>query len=678
MAAFYPIVDVLRALSVVAVVAYHAGVPGIPGGYVGVDVFFVISGFLIIGQIVSEHQRGNFSYAGFWARRALRILPTYLLVIVASSLIALCVLVMPDEFREFGRQVAWSAGMAVNHLFLNEQGYFDTAAGSKPLLHLWSLAVEEQFYVLAPLVLGLLSWLAAPRFGANGRRVVAAIVTLMFVSSLWACVRYTGSDDDKNYAFYLMPLRAWEFILGGAVPFLVPWIRQCSSTVLTWIMAVGFGLILGAIFGFDHGAAFPSWRAALPAVGATMVIASGLAAPDTAMVRAMSVRWVMWIGLISYAWYLWHWPLMAFSRIYNFGELPLAWGIAMAVFSMLLAALTYYAIEKPVKEWRKRSGLRLELKPIAVGVAACVVVIAMGQAMAVKLPERASASIPEALLPGAAKNAGVCRLHVIKSASACLKKLAKENRSKVGVVAGDSHARASYASLSRLAAKRGTSLVSLTEPGCVPLVGVHLVRTSTNKVYDCHTAKERGFEYLFTGKIEVDYAIIYARWNNATPWLNNDRSTGDQYRFLREAESGQSEPQDRIFEDSFRETIQKLQKGGVKRVLVISATPEFDGDVSSCVIRARKYRQSVDDRCARDEATVLNRRIFSSMWLRNSVQGMSNVRLVDPLPAFCDGRYCRGYDDKEVLYRDDNHVNNRGMQRIIDRYEEDFTWVIGR
>src|SRR5690606_5511215 len=151
-------------------------------------------------------------------------------------------------------------------------------------------------------------------------------------------------------------------------------------------------------------------------------------------VRVMSVRWVMWIGLISYAWYLWHWPLMAFSRIYNFGELPLAWGIGMGVLSMLLAALTYYAIEKPVKEWRKRTGLKMELKPIAVGVAACVAVVVMGQAMAMKLPERAVASIPKALLPGTPKNAGACRLHAVKSVSRCLRKLAKEDRAKVGVV----------------------------------------------------------------------------------------------------------------------------------------------------------------------------------------------------------------------------------------------------
>lgn len=676
--AFHPIVDVLRALSVVAVVAYHAGMPGIPGGYVGVDVFFVISGFLIIGQIVAEHGRGRFSYAGFWARRALRILPTYLLVIVASSLIALYVLVMPGEFREFGRQVAWSAGMVVNHLFLNEQGYFDTAATSKPLLHLWSLAVEEQFYLFAPLVLGLLCWLARPRFGRIGRGIAAAIVAAMFVVSLWLCVLYTGTDDDaKNYAFYLMPLRAWEFILGGAVPFLLPLLRRRSQMTLMQLMAVGFGLILAAIFGFGHETPFPSWNAILPALGAALVIASGLASPDMPLVRILAVRPVLWIGLVSYAWYLWHWPLMAFSRIYNFGELPLAWGIAMSMVSLLLAALSYSLIEKPVKEWRKRTGMKLGLKPIMAGMAACAIVVTMGHAIAAKMPAKARADIPKSMLPGKARNAGACRLHVIKSSATCLRKLHKQGRMRVGLLAGDSHARAAYNALDKLAARKDSSLVSQTQSGCIPLIGIHLVRATTGKVYPCHRGKERGMGYVIDGKIPVDYAILYSRWNNAAPWLDEEGHPGRQYRYIRDVGTGLSEPQDRIFRAALRRTLGRLRAGGVRRFLVIQATPEFDVDPSSCVIRSRKYGIPPDDRCSVSRRNVENRRVFSTRWLREAVQGQKDVRLIDPAPVFCDGIQCRGYDGDVVLYRDDDHVNDAGMRRIVERYRDDFDWVMG-
>src|SRR6186713_2906638 len=148
--AYRPFIDGLRAVSILVVVLYHVGIPGIEGGYVGVDVFFVISGFLIISQIVAGMHRGTFSFSEFWARRALRILPPYLLVLAVTAALARFVLVMPDEFRAFSREARDAALMIVNHLYLSQQGYFDTGSDSKVLLHLWSLAVEEQFYLVAP------------------------------------------------------------------------------------------------------------------------------------------------------------------------------------------------------------------------------------------------------------------------------------------------------------------------------------------------------------------------------------------------------------------------------------------------------------------------------------------------------------------------------------------------
>jgi len=675
---FHSIVDVLRALSVLAVVAYHAGVPGIPGGFVGVDVFFVISGFLIIGQIVAEHQKGGFSYAGFWARRALRILPTYLLVIVVSSVIALYVLVMPEEFREFGRQVRWSAAMVVNHLFLAEQGYFDTAAETKPLLHLWSLAVEEQFYLFAPLVLGLLCGFAAPRFGRTGRWAAGAIVVLMFVVSLWLCVKFTGTgDDDRNYAFYLMPLRAWEFILGGAIPFLLPWMTRWPRWALSSLMAGGFALVLGAIFGFGHDTAFPSWNALIPAVGAMLVIAAGLAAPGMPLANALAIRPVLWIGLVSYAWYLWHWPLMAFTRIYNFGELTLPAGLAMAGLSLLLAALTYVYLEKPIKEWRIRRKPTLGLKPVAVGVLACVVVAMAGGVLETRHATRLAAELPEALLPQKVKSAGPCRLTAMKSFDRCAERLEKEGREVLGVVIGDSHARAAYSALNKAAARRDSSLVSVDRSGCVPIVGVRLVRTSTGKVYPCHKDKERGMRYLFKKKVRPEYAIVYARWSNATPWLEEDGSEGEQLRYIVDVDTGESEPKRRVFVESLQATLGKLRKSGVKRILVVAPTPEFGRDLSSCLIRADRYGVDRDQYCSVSKASVLGRRYYSYQWLSEAVQGVRGTRLINPGPVFCDASSCRGYDSTGLLYRDDDHLNEDGMKKVIERYSEDFDWVMG-
>lgn len=678
--AFFPIVDVLRALSVLAVVAYHAGIPGISGGYVGVDVFFVISGFLIIRQIVNEHQRGNFSWSGFWARRVLRILPTYLLVIVVSSLIALYVLVMPEEFREFGRQVAWSAGMVVNHLFLGEQGYFDTSAESKPLLHLWSLAVEEQFYLFAPIILSVLCWLGSSRFGQAGRRVVAALVAVMFIASLWLCIRYTAQDEGaKNYAFFMMPLRAWEFMLGGLVPLMVPYLRRLPSAIMPLLALAGFGLILGAIFGFSHDTLFPYWNAAFPAVGATLVIAAGLAAPDMRLTRLLAVKPVLWVGLLSYAWYLWHWPLMAFSRIYNFGVLPLKWGIGMALLSLVLAALSYRLIEEPIKNWRQRARPKLDLRYIVPGVLACLIVVGAGQLMAKKLPEIVKANIPKSMAPGRGQNSKHCHLVDMKSVARCQAALKSEGHARQGLLVGDSHARAAFKEVQRFGEERhDASTLTMIAMNCTPIQQVRLYYSQqSKKVFPCHQRKHAALSLIEKGVFSPEYAIIYSRWNATTPWQVPMMDDGRQRRALgymneREAHSNQEE----IFVQKMAELIRSLQESGVRKVLVIAPTPEFNSNVSSCLLRADKYGLRRDEHCSVPLSRVLGRREFSRPWLEKAVLGLRDVRLIDPMPVFCDGSYCRGYEGDKVLYRDDDHINDAGMRRIIGRYRGDFDWVM--
>lgn len=676
---FHPIVDVLRALAVLSVVTYHAGMPGVSGGYVGVDVFFVISGFLIIGQIVAQHGSGRFSYVSFWSRRALRILPSYLLVILVSVPLAYWTMVMPREFGDFGREVKWSAMMVVNHLFLAEAGYFDTDAVTKPLLHLWSLAVEEQFYLVTPLVLGLLCWLLGPRFGQWGRRLVAAIVVAMFVASFWLCVRYTAQAEfETNYAFYLMPLRAWEFMIGGLVPLTLPWLRKWSSRGLMLLLAAGLGLILWAVFGFDHYTPFPSWRALFPAMGTAVVIAAGLAAPDARFVRALTLPPILWIGLVSYAWYLWHWPLMTFVRIRNFGELSLGWGMAMALLSLLLAAATYHFMEKPLKDWRKKRRIDRSPKLIIAGLLACAAVFGVGYAIAEWGADRIESGIPSAMLPGYKAVRGPCQLHTVKSVDRCVSQLRREGHAHLGAVLGDSHAAASFPVLQKLASRNDASLVGQLRVGCIPTVGIRLYMARSGVLYPCHQVKERGMRFIFERQVAPEFAIIYSRWNNATPWLDEQGRPGEQLRLIADSKTGQREPQEEVFKRSFRKTVQRLQHAGVKRILVILSTPEFPRDIPACVRRSDRYGYDRDRFCSVSQRAVDNRNYYSDPWLRDSVAGLKGIRVIDPSPVFCDGRTCRGFGPDEVFYRDAGHINNRGMNKIVERYQNDFDWVVGR
>src|SRR5262245_18698592 len=187
--AYRPFIDGLRAVSILAVVLYHVGIPGFSGGFVGVDVFFVISGFLIISQVIEGLRRGSFSFANFWARRALRILPPYLLVLVFTAAAAPFVLVTPEEFTQFSRELRDAALMLVNHLFLSQQGYFDTAAETKVLLHAWSLAVEEQFYLAASVLLPGAWWLAMRiERPTLQRHLLGWTAAVLFVGSLAGCI----------------------------------------------------------------------------------------------------------------------------------------------------------------------------------------------------------------------------------------------------------------------------------------------------------------------------------------------------------------------------------------------------------------------------------------------------------------------------------------------------------
>jgi peptidoglycan/LPS O-acetylase OafA/YrhL len=309
---YHPYIDGLRAVAVLSVVLYHVGLPFVPGGFVGVDIFFVISGFLIINQIRAGIASGRFSFADFWARRVVRILPPYLLVVAASVVAAPFILVFADEYRQFGTEVAYSGAMASNFLYLGQEGYFNPARDTKVLLHLWSLAVEEQFYLLAPIIMVLI-W----KLPTKLRNIlIAALLAMSFVG----CIYWTSLGGDRNYSFYLAPMRAWEFIIGGLVASLASYVERLPSGIGRSLPIAGLTLIVFSVVMFTTEIPFPSYNAALPVFGAVLVIAGCISAPDVAAARALSMRPIVFIGLVSYAWYLWHWPLLTLSpniRVWN-------------------------------------------------------------------------------------------------------------------------------------------------------------------------------------------------------------------------------------------------------------------------------------------------------------------------------------------------------------------------
>lgn len=327
-------IDGLRAVAVIPVILFHAGLTVFSGGYVGVDVFFVISGYLITSILISELEIGDFSIARFYERRARRILPALFFVILCCIPFA-WMWMLPTELKDFSQSIVAVVFFASNILFWREEGYFAPAAELKPLLHTWSLAVEEQYYLLFPVFL-LVLW----RFGRNR---VFWIISLTAAFSL--LLSEWGWRNASSANFYLAPTRAWELLAGSMCAF---WLSSHEQRPSNWLSLAGLGLILFAIFYYDDATPFPSVYALAPVLGTALIILFGGTGTWTA--RLLSTRGFVGIGLISYSAYLWHQPLFAFARIRSIMEPMPQLMMALAAFSLGLAYFSWRYIEKPFRK----------------------------------------------------------------------------------------------------------------------------------------------------------------------------------------------------------------------------------------------------------------------------------------------------------------------------------------
>lgn len=461
-------IDGLRAIAVLAVVAYHAGVPGVSGGFVGVDVFFVISGYLIINHIVQELGAGKFSFAQFYARRALRLFPPLFVTIAVTTVAAAVILVSPYEWEWFALSAFTASLFASNFYFLSKQGYFDIDAFEKPLLHTWSLSVEEQFYLVVPLLLVGCFALAA-RSRTNVYRVLAIAAALVFIASLIGCIMQTQLRG-RNYAFYLMHWRAWEFAAGGAIGFLQSGaLSRMKRSVADAMGFAGIAIIVASIFLIDDNTRFPGYLAFFPVAGTVLAITAGFAAPDTPSARLISLKSLTFIGLVSYSWYLWHWPMMSLAQIAQFGDPSLARDLVMAVLSFGLAVVTYYLVELPARRIRERadlaqSGKRFVAKGIAASLALALLCGGIGGfAYWLTLRDPALSTSSQKMV----------------AASACPEAICKDVKGKRGVLIGDSHSDRLEDTLDHQAEKLGIRVTR---------------RTAAN----------------------TEFAVLFYRWNSAT------------------------------------------------------------------------------------------------------------------------------------------------------------------
>jgi peptidoglycan/LPS O-acetylase OafA/YrhL len=452
-------IDGLRAVAVLAVILFHAGFERFSGGYVGVDVFFVISGYLITSIILAETSAGTFTLAAFYERRARRLLPALFLVLLVCMPLAWALL-LPKDLKAFGQALLSVGLFASNFFFHGGEGYFAADAELNPLLHTWSLAVEEQYYLVYPVLL-LLALRLGTRQRLMGALALAAILSL--AGAQWNMQR------NPSAAFYLLPWRAWELLLGAMLA-----VRHSAPTCVRpgrWSAeagaAVGLALVVYAVFGFDRQTPVPGVHALVPTLGAGLVIL--FADARTAVGRLLGARLPVGIGLISYSAYLWHQPFFAFTR-HATAEPPSAWlmgGVTLAVF--YVAVLSWACVEKPFRE------KFVPRRPTTYAVAgfASAAFIAIGAAVhhADGFPGRVTGSQRDVLAYAEYEFLGVYRqgtcMLVLDQAPDAWKECQAAQKGAL-LMWGDSHAAALSFGLRELVPE----LTQFTGTGCPPLQGL--------------------------------------------------------------------------------------------------------------------------------------------------------------------------------------------------------------
>ncbi len=660
---YRPDIDGLRAFAVLAVLIFHAFPSALPGGFVGVDIFFVISGYLITSILLKELASASFSLTHFYNKRIQRIFPA-LLVVLTFCLWVGWVTLTPIEYKQLGRYTAGGAAFLNNFLFWRDAGYFDSEATTKPLLHLWSLAIEEQFYLVWPILLWLCHLVSRQAF------VKAIAIGVIFWGSL--CLSYIWVQRDITADFYSPLSRSWELAMGAALAYahLHPY-RLFQNVDITHrlrhaLSMIGLALLVMALVLINSTDAFPGLWALLPTIGAACLIAAGAKACINRLV--LSSRPLVWIGLISYPLYLWHWPLLTFARIFE-GQTPSPTARAgLLLASLVLAALTYLLIERPIRfptmhppqkpanlahgSWRKKAVVTC----LGLGM---IVVFALGYTITRSngLPwrhtDRLNADLHTIAL-GADRQLlrHACGLSP-EQASAfewCLSQN-KPTPAQFAVI-GDSKAEALYYGLARESAADQNWLLMGSFPA------FKLPQNNEGALLKKALQRLEADSHIRTVVLANSFRHIFAT-DNVTRLINKQYSKADIHRLAQEQ----------------NELAQHLQRAG-KQVVFVIDNPTLP-DPTSCVqgeMTSLPLLRSILTRTANPHCQIGYQAHLAGTWayqqFSQELQRI-NPRLIvfNPLPLLCDvsGDRCTYHEGRNFLYSYGDHLSDYANSKIAKK-----------
>ena len=638
-------IDGLRAIAVLAVLFFHTKL-GFSGGFIGVDVFFVISGFLITSLIEKELQEGAFSLFKFWERRARRIIPA-LVVVAAATLLAGGFLLLPLQYADLGKSGIYLAGFIANFYFYLGTGYFSGPSEEKPLLHTWSLAVEEQYYLVIPLL--LLGLFRIPFLRRRG--LLLLILGVGLLASLWISSSWVVKHPAAS--FYLLPSRAWELLVGSIVALLPGLATPRNRVVREFSSYLGLAGILVPSFAYQKDVPFPGIAALPPCLGTALIIWSNgtgnASAKLTTLGQFLSFRPVVFIGLISYSLYLWHWPLVAFTNYWSLlAPTPLAWRWGIVFTSLLLAVISWKFVETP---FRKRMICQTRTRVFAAAVAGLVAVFGMGAVISFQHGLRGR--LPESLRHAYAENPNddLLFVHNLEAedvrAGALVPFGSREPGKPVGILVwGDSHAMAALPAFDLVCKEAGIRGQAAMSSSRGPLVGW------PNADEKSKTFSEAVLDYVSTNKIPRVFLVAawigYARVPRNPPVDDRVQNTAEVDQL----------------QDALEKTVGELRRRGSQPYILLMA-PGALYDVPKAMALV----------------TLLNKRDESQYTFRpgpwNGLAGYGTAFLdhieslgacvVDPRPEFLDASqgWYRISAEGFSLYRDSYHLSKVGAEKML-------------
>lgn len=648
MMAYRKDIDGLRALAVLPALFFHAGFKGFDGGYVGIEIFFVVSGYLITSIILNEQSKEKFSLINFYERRARRILPALTVVLVVTTLVAY--LLMPAYLLKWYSQSLLAVSLFYsNAYFFFTTGYFDPNAGEQPLLHMWSLAVEEQYYFIYPLFLML--------FHQHLRKLLPWVVLLLTLASL-AFAQYLANMGYDKLNYYHTSSRTWELMAGALIVFFALDKKNYPAFVTQFMPLLGFLMIVFAVVIFDKHTPYPGLLTLVPVLGTCFIII--FANKDTYVSRFLSLRPVVLIGLMSYSVYLWHHPVYAFLRMKTIGPPSFeAFVVAVGV-SLLLGFLSWKFVEVPFRD--KQRFTRKQIFSYAFASILVLVSVAYAGKYFEGFKQRFSLPDYEFSTTYSEKRVA-CHTrgkNYLKPEKAC--EYFGDNVE--WAVLGDSHSVEFAHELARRLEERNIGIKHFSFSDCPPAMLFESVnpgctewfRESVSYLVNNHDIQHVVLTYRHSRFLFGEHRYTYPLMPDENP----------NYLFEKESRKRTAQAARALYWKSFKATVDQLLEAG-KTVYILYPVPELPKEFRTASMPMSVF--SDETLLDLDKTTPVGYYFERQSYILEKLAELNysnRIIKINPLPAFCDGQYCSALKEGQALYIDDDHPSLFGAKRIVN------------